>query len=76
VPELHWQKSTYSDSASNCIYLATARSAIRLRESAAPGIVLTASRAALLAFIAAAKADTLDAMAPLDATATFDSTRP
>jgi Domain of unknown function (DUF397) len=66
VPELHWQKSTYSDSASNCIYLATARSAIRLRESTAPGVVLTASRAALRAFITAAKADTLDATAPLD----------
>ena len=76
MPELHWQKSTYSDSASNCIYLATARSAIRLRESTAPGVVLTASRAALLAFITAAKADSLDATARFDATAPFDSIRP
>ncbi|MGW0819846.1 DUF397 domain-containing protein [Streptomyces sp. NPDC002845] len=41
MPELHWQKSSFSSEASNCLELATALDrAIHLRESDEPGITL------------------------------------
>lgn len=56
MPELRWQKSTYSQEASACIYLATALdTTLHLRESDEPDIVLHASRPALAALIAAVK---------------------
>ncbi|MFC7262654.1 DUF397 domain-containing protein [Streptomyces lutosisoli] len=42
MPELHWQKSSFSSEASNCVELATAPDGtIRLRESDAPSTALT-----------------------------------
>ena len=42
MPELHWQKSSFSSEASNCLELATAPDGtIHLRESDAPAIMLT-----------------------------------
>ncbi|MDH6629984.1 hypothetical protein M2271_007834, partial [Streptomyces sp. LBL] len=45
MPDLHWQKSSYSGGPEgNCLYLATTpRGTIRLRESDAPHVVLTAA---------------------------------
>jgi Domain of unknown function (DUF397) len=41
MPELHWQKSSFSSEASNCIELATAPDGtIRLRESDDPTVSL------------------------------------
>ncbi|MFH8789486.1 DUF397 domain-containing protein [Streptomyces roseoverticillatus] len=52
-----WQKSSYSGNAANCLYVApgTAAGTIRLRESDAPDLILTAPPAALRALIRAAK---------------------
>ncbi|MFJ9713501.1 DUF397 domain-containing protein [Streptomyces sp. NPDC101234] len=33
MSELHWQKSTYSPDASNCVEIAHTRSAIHIRDS-------------------------------------------
>ncbi|MGW0823671.1 DUF397 domain-containing protein [Streptomyces sp. NPDC002845] len=42
MPELHWQKSTYNQEASACVYLTTTPTGtILLRESDAPETVLT-----------------------------------
>ncbi|MEU5188644.1 DUF397 domain-containing protein [Streptomyces klenkii] len=54
-----WQKSSYSGNAANCLYVAATPGAIRLRESDAPDLILTASPAALRALIHAAKAGRL-----------------
>ncbi|MFJ9589502.1 DUF397 domain-containing protein [Streptomyces acidicola] len=45
MPELHWQKSSYSGGPEgNCVFLATAPDGtIRLRESDTPHITLTAA---------------------------------
>ncbi|MEW2394422.1 DUF397 domain-containing protein [Streptomyces sp. NPDC046862] len=54
--ELRWQKSSYSQEASACVYVATAPdTTLHLRESDEPDIVLHTSRAALAALIAAVK---------------------
>lgn len=56
MPELRWQKSSYSQEASACVYLATAPdTTLRLRESDEPDIVLRTDRAALAALIAVVK---------------------
>ncbi|MFD6433113.1 DUF397 domain-containing protein [Streptomyces venezuelae] len=56
MPELAWQKSTYSQEASSCVYVATAPDGtIRLRESDEPGIILRATRAQLGTLISAVK---------------------
>lgn len=56
MPELRWQKSSYSQEASSCVYLATAPdTTLRLHESDQPNVVLHTSRPALAALIAAAK---------------------
>ncbi|WP_406172933.1 DUF397 domain-containing protein [Streptomyces sp. NBC_00996] len=56
MPELDWQKSTYSQEASSCINLATAPDGtIRLRESDDPGVALTTSHSPLRSLIAAVK---------------------
>ncbi|MFD0552392.1 DUF397 domain-containing protein [Streptomyces rectiviolaceus] len=52
TPELHWQKSTYSAEAANCVYVATAPDGtIRLRESDEPDITLTTTPDRLHALI-------------------------
>ncbi|MFF4524932.1 DUF397 domain-containing protein [Streptomyces bluensis] len=58
MPELRWQKSSYSQEASACVYLATAPdTTLRLRESDEPDVVLHTSPAALAALIATVKQD-------------------
>jgi hypothetical protein len=53
VSELHWQKSTYSQEASACIYLtATSTDTILLRESDEPENILTTGTRPLAALIA------------------------
>ncbi|AVH58463.1 MULTISPECIES: DUF397 domain-containing protein [Streptomyces] len=52
MSDLHWQKSTYSPDASNCVYVAApAPDAIHLRESDEPQIILTTTRDPLSALI-------------------------
>ncbi|WP_406493162.1 DUF397 domain-containing protein [Streptomyces sp. NBC_01604] len=54
MSELHWQKSTYSQEASACLYLATTPTGeILLRESDEPGTVLTTGTHQLGALISA-----------------------
>ncbi|MET7655883.1 MULTISPECIES: DUF397 domain-containing protein [unclassified Streptomyces] len=54
MPELHWQKSTYSQEASACVYLAaTPAGTILLRESDEPGTVVTTGPRQLDALITA-----------------------
>ncbi len=56
MPELCWQKSSYSQEASACVYIASAPdTTLRLRESDEPDIVLPTGREALVALIAAVK---------------------
>ncbi|MFJ9582977.1 DUF397 domain-containing protein [Streptomyces acidicola] len=58
MPELRWQKSSYSQEASACVYLAaTTDTTLRLRESDQPDVALHAERAALAALIAVVKND-------------------
>jgi hypothetical protein len=49
MPELHWQKSSYSGGPEgNCLYLATAPDGTnRLRESDTPDVILAAAPAGL-----------------------------
>ena len=60
MPELHWQKSTFSGGPqSDCLNVAAAPDGtIRLRESDAPGIVLIATPHELAAFLAGIKSGT------------------
>jgi hypothetical protein len=53
MPELTWQKSTYSGGPQGeCLYVATAPDGtIRLRESDTPNVVLTTAPAGLAALI-------------------------
>ncbi|MFG2474281.1 DUF397 domain-containing protein [Streptomyces fagopyri] len=54
MPELHWQKSTYSEEGSSCVYLATTPAGtILLRESDDPEVILTTGPRQLGALIAA-----------------------
>ncbi|MFF5001249.1 DUF397 domain-containing protein [Streptomyces phaeochromogenes] len=56
MPELHWQKSSFSSEASNCVELATAPDGtIRLRESDAPTTTLTLRPPGLHSLLAAAR---------------------
>ncbi|MEU5533773.1 DUF397 domain-containing protein [Streptomyces sp. NPDC020362] len=46
MSELHWQKSTYSPDASNCVEIATTPSAIHIRDSktsTGPHLTVTSS---------------------------------
>jgi len=53
VTELNWQKSTYSESGSSCVYVATTPAGtILLRESDAPATILTTGPRQLGALIA------------------------
>ncbi|WP_306335323.1 DUF397 domain-containing protein [Streptomyces sp. KL118A] len=56
MPELVWQKSTYSSEASSCVNIATAPDGtIRLRESDDPDVTLRATRTQLSTLISAVK---------------------
>ncbi|KUM80184.1 DUF397 domain-containing protein [Streptomyces curacoi] len=59
MPELHWQKSSYSGGPEgNCLYVATAPDGtIRLRESDAPDVILTTAPDGLAALLRTLKAD-------------------
>ena len=58
MTELNWQKSTYSEEASSCVYLATTPSgSILLRESDSPETILTTGPRQLDALIAALHSD-------------------
>ncbi|MCX4589848.1 DUF397 domain-containing protein [Streptomyces sp. NBC_01549] len=53
MTELNWQKSTYSEAASSCVYLATTPAGtILLRESDEPEVVLITGPGQLGALIA------------------------
>jgi hypothetical protein len=61
MSELHWQKSSYSQEASSCVYVAAAPdTTVRLRESDEPDLVLQTSRNAMAALIAAVKTSCLE----------------
>lgn len=52
MTELNWQKSTYSEEASSCVYLATTPAGtILLRESDTPETILTTGSSQLAALI-------------------------
>ncbi|WP_327354017.1 DUF397 domain-containing protein [Streptomyces sp. NBC_01304] len=54
MTNLTWQKSTYSEEASSCVYVATTPAGtIHLRESDDPEVILSASPDSLLALIRA-----------------------
>jgi hypothetical protein len=58
MTELHWQKSTYSQEASACLYLAnTLTGMILIRESDEPATILTTGRRQLGSLISALRAD-------------------
>lgn len=58
MTELHWQKSTYSQEASACVYLATTPTGtILIRESNESATILTTGRRQLGALIFALRAD-------------------
>ncbi|WP_329217290.1 DUF397 domain-containing protein [Streptomyces sp. NBC_01485] len=52
MPELHWQKSTYSQEASACVYVtATHAGTVLLRESDEPETILATDSRPLAALI-------------------------
>ncbi|MFG2650114.1 DUF397 domain-containing protein [Streptomyces sp. NPDC048436] len=54
---LNWQKSTYSEEGSSCVYIAPGpQNTIHLRESDTPQEILTTTRPQLATLIAAIKA--------------------
>ncbi|MFJ9720814.1 DUF397 domain-containing protein [Streptomyces sp. NPDC101213] len=56
MPELTWQKSTYSAEAANCLHVAASPSGtVHLRESDAPDTVLTTTTPGLHALISGLK---------------------
>ncbi|MER6015416.1 DUF397 domain-containing protein [Streptomyces bluensis] len=63
MTELNWQKSTYSEEASSCVYLAaTPAGTILLRESDAPETVLRTDTRQLNALIATLRSPSLSAL--------------
>ncbi|MBT2382441.1 DUF397 domain-containing protein [Streptomyces sp. ISL-11] len=60
MPTNNWQKSSYSHEGANCLYVASAGDGvIRLRESDAPDIILTATRPELDALVRSLRAGQL-----------------
>jgi hypothetical protein len=55
-----WQKSSFSQEHGECVELAAVDGAIRLRESDAPGVVVSTSQYRLKALILAVKAGEFD----------------
>ncbi|MEV5378622.1 DUF397 domain-containing protein [Streptomyces nondiastaticus] len=65
MAETNWQKSSYCEAGSTCVYLAAGpRRTVLLRESDAPTVVLTAAPGALRPLITRIKSGTLSASAP------------
>ncbi|MBN3931066.1 DUF397 domain-containing protein [Streptomyces verrucosisporus] len=61
MPDLYWQKSTYSAEAANCVYVAASDDGtIKLRESDRPGSILTTTPESLRTFIRGIKAGEFD----------------
>ncbi|WP_274561559.1 DUF397 domain-containing protein [Streptomyces spiramyceticus] len=61
IVEIQWRKSSFStDSEGNCLELAQHEGSIVMRESDAPGTVVTTSRTKLEAFIRSVKAGAFD----------------
>ncbi|MEW2549868.1 DUF397 domain-containing protein [Streptomyces sp. NPDC047002] len=61
MPDLNWQKSSFSAEAASCIYLATAPDGtVKLRESDDPTTIVTTTPAKLRAFILGVKAGEFD----------------
>jgi hypothetical protein len=61
---LNWQKSSFSAEAANCVNVASAPDdTLRLRESDAPGRILTVTREGLSALLTAVRTDHLPATA-------------
>ncbi|MER7669430.1 DUF397 domain-containing protein [Kitasatospora sp. NPDC096128] len=66
MPELSWQKSSFSggDDGNNCLELATGIDGLRhVRESDDPSLVITTTTAKLYAFLLGAKAGEFDHLA-------------
>ncbi|MDF9813756.1 DUF397 domain-containing protein [Streptomyces sp. SPB162] len=61
-PITHWQKSSFSagGDGNNCVELAKIGRTVRLRESDAPGVVLTTTPALLASFVDDVKAGRYD----------------
>ncbi|AJZ85790.2 DUF397 domain-containing protein [Streptomyces antimycoticus] len=57
----HWRKSSYSAGEGQCVEVAVAGGRVQLRESDAPGTVLTTVPPVLAAFVRSAKAGAFDA---------------
>ncbi|MFM9626739.1 MULTISPECIES: DUF397 domain-containing protein [Streptomyces] len=56
MPELTWQKSTYSAEAANCVYVAASPAGtVHLRESDEPDVILTTRATGLQALICGVK---------------------
>ncbi|MFH8408217.1 DUF397 domain-containing protein [Streptomyces sp. NPDC018019] len=56
--DYQWQKSSYSNAAVNCVNIAAAPDGtLRLRESDAPEVILSATRGGLAAFLAVIKGE-------------------
>ncbi|MEV2252063.1 DUF397 domain-containing protein [Streptomyces sp. NPDC050147] len=52
MPQLTWQKSSFSEDQANCLYIATAPDGtLRLRESDTPDTILTTTRDPLAALL-------------------------
>ncbi|QQM43020.1 DUF397 domain-containing protein [Streptomyces liliifuscus] len=57
MPELTWQKSSYSAEAANCVYVATTSTGtVHLRESDEPDVILVTTRPRLHELIRTLKA--------------------
>lgn len=65
---LHWQKSTFSGEAANCVYLAAAGDGtVKIQESDEPDVIVTTTPEKLRAFILGVKAGEFDHFADADA---------
>jgi hypothetical protein len=61
VSTRNWQKSSYSGSGSNCLYVATgADGTVHIRESDEPDVIVTTTSATLRALIQGIKAAEFD----------------
>jgi hypothetical protein len=58
--EIIWQKSSFSQGTGECVELAAMDDSILMRESDAPGTVVTTSRDKLRAFVLGVKAGEFD----------------
>ncbi len=59
MPELSWQKSTFSENQANCVELAASPAGVHLREGDEPEAVVTATRPELRGLIRAIRTGAL-----------------